>query len=320
MNDISAVVLAAGKGTRMKSRLPKVMHQILGVPMLSYVLDLLSGISISPVVVVTGFGGEQVRDFALRYEALPVVQDVQLGTAHAVMASRDALAGFSGTVLIMCGDTPMVSSATLDHFLKDHKASGRVLSVLSATFTDPRGYGRIVRDASSGSLIGIVEERDAAEHIRPIKEVNTGIYAVRASFLFDLLAAVGSSNAQGEYYLTDIVGIAIQRGLAVGALNAASELEATGINSRRDLADVEALLLDRIQLEWMDQGVTFQLRKTCYIEKSVKLARDVVIGPCCVLKGNTEIGESALIGPYSYLENAKVEAGQRVVERSILRG
>jgi bifunctional UDP-N-acetylglucosamine pyrophosphorylase/glucosamine-1-phosphate N-acetyltransferase len=306
----ASVVLAAGKGTRMKSDIPKVMHRLLGRPLIGYVLRLLGDIGMHHNVVVTGHGGEMVREYVGSLGGASVVQEPQLGTAHAVLCARAALEGFRGSILILCGDTPLLHRETVVSFLEAHEASGRALSLLTAEISDPTGYGRILRGgAGGGEIEGVVEHRDASAEQRLIREVNTGIYAADPDFLFEVLQDVGSDNSQGEYYLTDIIGLAVVRGTKVGATCNATEEEAWGINSRQDLSVAEGYMLDRIRSYWMESGVTLESKETVYIEPEVVLSRDVVIGPHVVLKGRTRVGQGATIGALSYIEGVEVPAG-----------
>ncbi|MEF3168847.1 MAG: NTP transferase domain-containing protein [Deltaproteobacteria bacterium] len=319
MKNIAAIVLAAGKGTRMKSAIPKVMHEILGIPILAYVLENLRSLELSPIVVVTGFGKDSVCELCRKFGTLTAHQEEQMGTAHAVGCARDALSGHQGHVLIICGDTPLIRSSTIEKFLGLHLRTGGDISVLSVLVSDPRGYGRILREPpGEGRFVGIVEEKDADDIVQMIKEVNTGVYAVKSQVLFGLIDKVDSQNSQREYYLTDIVKIGRIQGLCVNAFCVAQEMEALGVNSRKDLSLAEEVMLERIQEYWMEQGVTFQLRRTCYIDKTVRLSRDVVVGAHSVLAQGTTIGEGVRIGPYVHLENVHVGDGCEVPARTVL--
>ncbi len=306
----ASIILAAGKGTRMKSEVPKVMHHLLGKPIIGHVLDLLRNLDIGPRVVVAGHGDDLVRDYLKKTDIKLVVQEQQLGTGHAASCAKAALGEFHGNVLIICGDTPLLKENTLASFMEDHADSGRILSLLTAHLKDPTGYGRVLRSVSEDAQIqGIVEEKDATEAQRRLTEINTGTYAVDSGFLFHALDAVGCDNVQGEYYLTDIVSIAVSEGVSAGAVGAAAEDEARGINSRTELARAETILLDRIRKNWMEFGVSFELYKSIYIEPDVMLSRDVTIGPHVVLKGRTTVGEGAKLGAFSYLEGVQVPPG-----------
>ncbi|OPL12977.1 MAG: hypothetical protein AVO38_03235 [delta proteobacterium ML8_D] len=303
----ACIILAAGKGTRMKSEIPKVMHHLLGKPLIEHVLGLLVNMDIDFTIVVTGHGGDYVRDCVTRYNVGLIEQKQQLGTGHAVLCAKAALREFCGNVLIICGDTPLLRESTLASFMKDHAGSKRTLSLLSAHFKDPSGYGRILRSLSGRPRIhGIVEEKDATEAQRRITEINTGIYAVNSVFLFDALDSVGCDNVQGEYYLTDIVGLAVSRGVSTGAVITVAEDEALGVNSRMDLVRAETILLDRIRKSWLEFGVTFELCESVYIEPDVVLSRDVTVGPHVILKGSTIVGKGAKLGAFSYLDGAQV--------------
>jgi len=306
----ASIILAAGKGTRMESEVPKVMHHLLGKPLIGHVLGLLRNLDIASRVVVTGHGSDLVRDYLKEYDVNLVVQEQQLGTGHAALCAQAALGEFCGNVLVICGDTPLLKESTLASFMENHASSGRILSLLSAHLKDPGGYGRVLRSVSEGAQIqGIVEEKDATEAQRLLTEINTGIYAVDSDFLFDALDAVGCDNVQGEYYLTDIVDLAVSRGVPAGAVSAATEDEAWGVNSRMDLARAETILLNRIRKSWMEFGVSFELYESVYIEPDVMLSQDVTIGPHVVLKGRTTVGKGAKLGAFSYLEGVQVPPG-----------
>ncbi len=316
----TAVVLAAGKGTRMRSKRPKVMHGLLGMPMLGYVLDALADAGIGRTIVVIGHGSGQVEAY-LRHRGVDwVLQEEQKGTGHAVLVTRRSLGGFAGRVLILCGDTPLLRGSTLKAFVAEHQRSGVDLSILSARFDDPSGYGRIVRPPGGGdSILGIVEEKDAGPSERLIDEVNTGVYAAGARDLFRWLDMVGCDNAQGEYYLTDIVALAVREGKRVLALPLAEEEEALGVNSRHELARAESVLLGRVRRFWMDRGVTFVMPDTVYIEPGVRVGRDVSIGPFSVLKGETVVGDEAELGAFCVLDNARVPRGARLAPYTLLQ-
>lgn len=316
----SAVVLAAGQGTRMRSVRPKVLHRLLGKALIEHVADVLTRLPLSRIVVVLGHGGDAVRDVLRPWPVSFAVQEEQLGTAHAVRCAKNALDDVEGDVLVLCGDTPLFQAHALRAFMEDHRVSGRVLSVLSAVVHDPTGYGRIVREGDADALSRIVEEKDASAEERKICEVNAGVYAADAKFLFRALEQVRRENVQREYYLTDIVGIAVGDGLLMEALPAASADEALGVNSREELARAEEVLLKRMRRFWMEQGVTFELAGTVYIEPSVELSRDVVVGPYVMLSGKTKVGPGAVIGPYSLLYDAQVSEGSVVAPYTYLVG
>ncbi|MGQ9811846.1 MAG: NTP transferase domain-containing protein [Dissulfurimicrobium sp.] len=242
-NDWAAIVLAAGKGTRMKSDLPKVMHNINGQPIIFWVIDLLKRLDIHLRVVVIGYKGDIVRRYVEGLGCQTVEQKEQLGTGHAVMCARSVLDGFKGNILIMCGDTPLFKRETIDFFMQSHIKSMSNISILTALMEHPFGYGRIKKTGLDDIYIsGIVEEKDASNTERKIKEINTGVYAVKAPLLFKLLEDVGNKNAQGEFYLTDIVGVAVSKGEKVRAICCAASDEAQGINSKEDMAKAKVIM------------------------------------------------------------------------------
>ncbi len=303
---LASIILAAGKGTRMKSRLPKVLHPLLGKPLLAHVIDLLKSMSVEQIVVVVGHGAELVRrTFNQEFEF--VYQQEQLGTGHAVACAKDALLERKHSVLIICGDTPLFQKTTLESFIDAHHQSHNVVSILSSHFENPFGYGRIVRDGS-GNFSRIVEEKDATEEEKTITEVNTGTYMVEVRFLFELVTQLECNNAQGEYYLTDIVGLAASKGLKVGAYPFAEEEEALGVNSRAQLARAESVLLHRKRAELMDFGVTLSMPETIYIEPCVEVGQDCQIGPFCVLKGKTVLGEGVKLDAHCYIEDSVISS------------
>jgi len=313
----AAVVLAAGKGTRMKSEVPKVLHKILGKPMVGYVLDLVAQLKIEETVVVVGHKGDLVEDHCRDYSVRFVLQKEQRGTAHAVSCALRALDNFKGNVLILCGDTPLFKRTTLEWFMARHSNEANMLSVLSGKMSDPTGYGRILR-SPEGKVLGIREEKDASSEEKTINEINTGVYACDAAFLSYALNRVGCNNAQQEYYLTDIVSVGYEKEVPLGAYCLASEEEIRGVNSRFDLSCAEAILLKRIQRQWMMKGVTFEMAGTIYIEPSVTLDPDVLIGPHCVIKGHAKIGRGARLGAFCYIDGANIAPGAEIAPYSYI--
>ncbi len=317
--NLAAVILAAGKGTRMKSKRPKVMHCLLGRPLLDHVMTVLeqAGISRHNQVVVAGHGRDVVEKHISSMEVTFVYQHRQLGTGHAVLCARRRFHDFDGNIMIICGDTPLFLPETIQRFIAAHVENKNDVSILSAEFQDPSGYGRIVR-LPDGAVQAIIEQKDADQSVRRITEVNTGTYLARSDILFTLLERVDCNNAQGEYYLTDIVQLGIRDGLNVGAFPLAAEEEALGVNSRAQLARAEAILLDRIRLAHMEAGITLIMPETIYIEPDVVIGPDTVIWSNVLLKGKTCIGESSIIHAFSCLENFSCGPGT-VVEPFSLR-
>jgi bifunctional UDP-N-acetylglucosamine pyrophosphorylase/glucosamine-1-phosphate N-acetyltransferase len=327
MNNVVAVVLAAGKGTRMKSELAKVLHRLMGRPLLAYPLDSCREAGVGRIVAVVGHQAEDVRaalggpgvDFALQAE--------QRGTGHAVSCARGALAGSEGTALILYGDVPLVRPETLTGLVAAHRRGGALVTVLAMEPDDPTGYGRLVRDGE-GRLLRIVEQGDASAVERAVREVNTGTYAVELPWLWGALDGLGRDNSQGEQYLTDIVAVAAREGRA-GSLLLEDPEEVMGINSRVHLAEAAAVLRRRINRAWMEAGVTIEDPASTWIEPGVNLDADVVVGPGCRLAGatrvatgaridqgvvavDTEISADAHVKPYCVLTEARVGPGAQV--------
>ena len=305
MTDLGVIILAAGEGKRMKSGRPKVVHSLGGKPLLAYVLETARRLKPKKLAVVVGHGAEEVKkecgDSAITW----VHQEKQLGTGHAVGCTGKIFEGFSGEVLILSGDVPLISKASLLGLLRCHREQNAVLTFVSASLAEPAGYGRVLRD-DKGSLLGIVEERDASEKEKQIREINAGIYAASARFLFDALKGLSNRNQQGEYYLPDVVGVALKNGQTVGTVHAEDPREILGINSREELAFMERTLQERINRKWMESGVTFQDPQTTYIEEGVRIGQDTVIGPNTHLLGHTVIGERCRIDGNAYVTNAKL--------------
>ena len=310
MAKLTAVILAAGKGTRMKSKLPKVLHKVGGHPMLEHVMDAAEAAGCRDNVVVIGHGAELVREL-VGSRARIALQAEQLGTGHAVLQAADTLQDFTGTVMILCGDTPLLEAAELQKFYEEHVKSGAAATVMSAMMEDPFGYGRILRDAN-GDVAGIVEQKDATEEQKRIKEINTGNYCVEAPLLFEVLKTLGNNNAQGEYYLTDVLAKLRGMGRKVGGMVTADSEMIMGVNSRRQLAEAESCMRRRILEKLMDEGVTVMDPASTFIEKSVTIAPDTIIYPYTWIQGETVIGEDCEIGPSVRMENVKVADGCRV--------
>lgn len=304
---VVAVILAAGKGTRMKSDLPKVLHKVGGKPMVEHVLQAAAAAGADKKVVIIGHGAEAVREY-IGAGAEFAVQEPQLGTGHAVMQAETALKNFQGTALILCGDTPLLDGAELRKFVLAHQQSGAAASVMTALLDDPTGYGRILRDAE-GNVAGIVEQKDATEEQKRIKEINTGIYCLECPELFAVLKTLSNDNAQGEYYLTDVLGKLREAGKKVAGTVIEDGAMIMGVNSRRQLAEAEAVMKQRILNKWMDAGVTVMDPASTFIEAEVEIAPDTIIRPFTWLEGRTVIGRNCEIGPNTRLSNVQVGEG-----------
>lgn len=309
--NLAVLILAAGKGTRMKSKLVKVLHPLMGQPMLAHVVNSARYLEPARTVIVVGHQAGEVKA-NIKGEGLTfVLQEEQLGTGHAVAQAKEALADFKGTVLILSGDVPLLSPQTMMDFLAAHRQSGAPLSVLTVELMDPDAYGRIIRD-KEGYLLRIVEARDAGAEELAVCEVNTGIYAVDAGLLFDSIANLSRDNDQKEYYLTDLVAMTRNQDLLVAAILSPDPEEILGINDRTELAEAVAILQVRTNYAWMLAGVTMVDPNTTYIETTVKLAQDVTLWPNSFLLGRTSVGPGATIGPNCQLMDAIVGAGATV--------
>lgn len=304
MANLVAVILAAGKGTRMRSKYPKVLHKVGGKPMLQHVIDAATVAGCDEKIVIVGHEAELVEKM-VGSQGKIALQAEQLGTGHAVMQTAEALKGFTGTALILCGDTPLLEGEELKKFCEAHKASGAAATVLTAVMDDPFGYGRIVRD-EKGNVQAIVEQKDATEAQKAIKEINTGIYCMECPLMFDILATLTNDNAQGEYYLTDVLEKLNQAGQKVGGVVTEDSDMVMGINSRKQLSVAEGVMRQRILDKLMDNGVTIMDPASTFIEGSVKIGRDTIIYPYTWLEGTTEIGEDCEIGPNARFTNVKI--------------
>ena len=304
MQEMVAVILAAGKGTRMKSALPKVLHAVGGRPMLRHVMTAAEQAGAKRTIVVVGFGGDQVQA-KIGAAAEYVLQAEQLGTGHAMMQVQPVLAGFSGTILLLCGDTPLLTDKTLLALVAAHQQSGAAATVLTAMPADATGYGRILRN-ESGQVLGIVEQKDATPEQKKIGEINTGIYCFEAAPLFAALAGLTCNNAQKEYYLTDVLAILAQAGQQVGAVEVADFQETLGINSRLQLAEAEAILRRRKLVELMDSGVTVMDPASTFVDATVSVGEDTVLYPFTWLEGETTIGRDCRIGPNSRIADSQL--------------
>lgn len=310
MEKLAVIILAAGKGKRMRSGVVKVLHPLLGRSMLSFPLEVaLEGLRPEKTVVVIGHQAKKIRDAFPDPRITFVEQKEQLGTGHAVSMTEPTLRRFAGTVLILSGDAPLINAQTLKEMLKHHRDNTAALTLLTAHREDPAGYGRVIRGAS-GKVRKVAEENDATNREQKIKEVNSGIYCVEAPFLFQALGAVRPDNVQGEYYLPDIIEAAHRKKKKIEAFPAPDPVEIMGINTRAELAQAEEIMVDRVRRHWMAEGVTIQDPRSVYIEPSCRIGRDTVIYPNCYLRGETVIGEGCRIGPQVEIIGSRI--GDRV--------
>ena len=304
MNEnLEVIILAAGLGTRMKSSKIKILHRAAGRPIIDYVLDLASELSSRTPVMVIGHQREQVQQ-AVDSRARFAIQEQQLGTGHAVLQAAPHVDA-SKRVLILSGDVPLTRRETLQRLLDEHAQSGNALTLLTMRLSDPGMYGRIVRDGN-GAVQRIVEAKDASDDEKRIDEVNAGIYVFDGAHLFDNLRNLSTNNAQGEYYLTDLLHALRERGHRVGAVIAADPIEALGVNSRADLAQVDSEIQRRVVEKLMRDGVTFRNPSTVVIDSTVTIGADTVIYPFATIEGTTSIGRDCVIEPGVHLVNVQI--------------
>ncbi len=315
--NVSAVVLAAGQGTRMKSDLPKVLHPLCGKPMIEHVLSALKPVSPGKPVVVVGHAAEQVQAF-LEGRAECVLQAPQLGTAHAVLQAEPVLQDGSEYVIVTYGDMPLLRSETFQLLLETQKNNPGPLTLLTVMADDPRGFGRIER-GPDGAVLAIVEENAASPQQLEIKELNVGAYCFRSEWLWKALPRIPKNEQKGEYYLTDVVDLAVKGRLPVQAVRLADRIEAIGINTRVHLAEAEAALRQRINREHMLNGVTMMDPAATFIDADVKIGRDTTILPNTHIQGDTVIGEGCVLGPNSSIRDTHI--GQRCkILMSVMEG
>ncbi len=321
-----AIILAAGRGTRMKSRLAKVLHPLAGVPMLSHVINLVHSLHLEKSFLIVGRQAEAVSALAKTKGVIPLLQYPLLGTGDAVRKAEKALKNFQGPVLILNGDTPLLREKSIRDFYAYYQRENATVGLLTVRLENPKGYGRVLRQ-KSGEIARIVEEKDATQEERRINEVNAGVYLCDAAFLFEALSQVRSDNKQKEYYLTDIIGIAVSQGKHLVGLEAARE-EVIGINSRANLADAEEVMRTRINRHWMDEGVTMIDPSQVRIGAAVAIGMDSVIHPGVCLEGETiigsgvqiyagriresKIGNDVIIKDHCVIENAEIESGAAI--------
>lgn len=314
----TALILAAGEGTRMKSALPKVAHRILGLPMVSHVVRATRAAGVERVVVVTGHGALTVESLLADSGVEFVRQHEQHGTGHAVLCAEPLLGDYDGSLLVIAGDCPLFTPETLGALIAEREREDAAAMVLTTRLADPTGYGRILR-AGIGGITAIIEDRDLEPEQRRITEINTSTYCFDSRALFGHLRKLENTNAQGEYYLTDMIGILRGEGLTVGALEAADATETLGINSRVQLAEAAGVLQRRINERHMLAGVTMTAPDLVWIGPDVRLGRDVVIEPMTTLLGSTTVGDDCILGPGSRITDA-VLGRACVVDSSVIDG
>ena len=311
----TAVILAAGQGTRMHSKIPKVLHQVCGKAMLAHVTGCVREAGIEEQIIVVGHGAEKVMEAVQEPGVIFVTQKEQKGTGHAVQMAKQVLPK-TGTVVVLCGDTPLITTETLKAFIDHHEKENNVVSVLTALVTEPYGYGRIVKEGMQ--LNRIVEEKDASDEEKKICEINSGMYCFEAEFLEEHLTAISTDNAQGEYYLTDLIEMAVKGNKQAGTFLISRQEEMMGVNNRSQLADAEKIMRKRIVQKHLLNGVTMINPETVYIDQDVVIERDTVIHPNVVLSGKTVIAEDCLIGINCRIHDSRIGKGTEIQASTIL--
>ena len=310
-----AVILAAGKGTRMKSKLYKVLHPVMGRPMVQHVIKQLQQGPLNEIVTVVGFGAEKVAE-VVGDDSQLVIQEEQLGTGHAVRQAEAMLKDEEGTTIVVCGDTPLISGETYKNLFEYHEAQGAKATVLTAEATNPTGYGRVIRN-DAHEVTRIVEQKDASAEEQLVKEINTGTYCFDNKALFKALSEVSNDNAQGEYYLPDVIEILRREGEKVSAFLTPDFSETLGVNDRVALSEAETLMKRRINEYHMRNGVTIIDPEHTYIEPDVEIGQDAVIHPGSILTGQTKIGAEAIVGPHSEVHNCEI-GSHSTVKQSVV--
>jgi bifunctional UDP-N-acetylglucosamine pyrophosphorylase/glucosamine-1-phosphate N-acetyltransferase len=309
MSDTHVVILAAGQGTRMKSALPKVLHPVAGHPMVEHVVQIAGSLSPSSVTIIVGHGADAIQAFLADRQGVQfALQAPQLGTAHALQQAEPLLSGRTGTVVLLSGDVPLLKGATLRRLLEAHRSANAAATVVTATVDRPYGYGRIIR--VGGRIARIVEQRDASPVQRRVREINSGIYAFDLGPLFEALRSIASKNAQGEYYLTDLIAVYRRRKLPVETVMVDDPGEIRGVNTRSELAEVSTIMRQNKNEELMAAGVTIVDPATTYIDPDVEVGADTVIHPGVVIQGRSKIGSACEI--HAYVRIADSELADKV--------
>ena len=317
---LKAIVLAAGKGTRMKSELLKVLHHVAGKPILNYVLDTVLALGVDDVFLVVGHQADQVRQ-AIAYPKVSFVEQTQqLGTGHAVLQVSPYLENKQDhTILVLAGDCPLIEVETLTTMLAIHHESNATGTILTTDMPDPGSYGRIIR-GQMGTVLGIKEAKDCSPRELEISEINTGVYAFESTALFEQLRRVDTNNAQHEYYLTDVIRLMKEGGEPIEAYCTSDPDEVVGINTRMDLAKINQIVYQKNNLRFMEDGVTILDPNSTFIDSTVKIGHDTIIAPFTVIQGTTTIAEHCMIGSHSYLKDASIGAGTELPPMTMTHG
>ncbi|WP_342599634.1 bifunctional UDP-N-acetylglucosamine diphosphorylase/glucosamine-1-phosphate N-acetyltransferase GlmU [Psychrobacillus sp. FSL H8-0483] len=316
MTNTYAVVLAAGKGTRMKSSLYKVLHPVCGKPMVEHVVENMEKLGVEKIVTIVGHGAETVQS-QLGNRSEYALQVEQLGTAHAVLQAEPALATLSGTTIVICGDTPLITVETMNNLLNHHKQTGAKATILTAIADNPTGYGRIIR-SEDGNVKSIVEQKDASQEELLVNEINSGTYCFDNEALFKSIKLVKNENAQGEYYLPDVIEILQKEGEVISAFAANEFEESLGINDRIALSQAEQIMRSRIAHHHMREGVTIIDPQNTYISSEAIIGPDTVLQPGVIIEGKTTIGENCTIGPNSHIVSSVIGNGTTIHSSVVL--
>lgn len=317
-SQLSLVVLAAGKGTRMKSGKAKVLHEVFSSPMIHHVLNAVTPLGAACTIVIVGHQREKVEKSLATFDIVTVTQEEQLGTGHAVAIAEHAIPDTADTVMILCGDTPLIRTETLKDLYATHTKSGAALTVMTTLLDNPINYGRILTD-SDDKVLGIVEEKDATPAQRAIKEINAGIYCADRTFLFEALQQVGTDNSQGEVYLTDIVGIAVKSGMKVKKYVSPYAQDVLGVNSRVELAQAHRELQQRRNVEIMLQGVTIHSPESVSISSTSTIGSDSLVMSGVHIQGRSIIGKRCLLKQGVILDNCTVGHNVEIGAYSVLQ-
>lgn len=302
--EVSAIVLAAGKGTRMKSELPKCAHKIIDKPMVEYVVDALREVKVKNIVTVVGYGRKHIQDL-LKDKVLYAIQEEQLGTAHAVKQARPILEGKKGITIIAIGDMPFIKKETFYSLMINHMQECAKLTVLTVEHPQPYGYGRIIRD-DNGNVMGIIEEKDCTKDQTAIREINSSIYAIENELLFDALDEITNDNSQKEYYLTDLVNVFNKKGYKVNGYKINDYNELSGINNKLQLSEMEIEYQKKILERHLLNGVSIHNPASVVIGKDVVIGQGVIVMPNTYITGKSKIGKNSILGPGSDIRNSVI--------------
>jgi bifunctional UDP-N-acetylglucosamine pyrophosphorylase/glucosamine-1-phosphate N-acetyltransferase len=309
---LHAIILAAGKGTRMKSAILKVAHRVAGKPIVEYVLDTVVSLGVDQVYMVVGHQAELIQDALSHPKITYVTQAEQLGTGHAVLQVAPYFSPkTTDTVIVLAGDCPLISAETLKNLLAVHNESNAAATILTTVMNPPGSYGRIQR-GKMGPVAGIKEAKDCTPQELEIREINTGVYVFNAGYLFAILPELSTNNAQNEYYLTDVIHLLKARGKAIEAYCTPDSDQAIGINTRMDMAKINSIIYQHNNQIFMQEGVTIVDPTTTFVDSTVQIGRDSIINPFTVIRGNTIIGDNCQIGPHAVLADCQVESGRVV--------